>query len=97
MAFHTHTQDPIGMFVEAEVGNYFEYSVNDDFTNSPVVGWANDYPHKVWVGSEGVCGDQGYRYAHVKKTVAYIITDEDECGQPVVERWKLKKNTTYSV
>ena len=26
MAFQTYTKDPIGMFVEKEVGNHFEYS-----------------------------------------------------------------------
>ena len=30
MAHWTHTSNPIGVFDEKEVGNYFEYSVNDD-------------------------------------------------------------------
>jgi len=91
MAFYTYTKDPIGVFVEKDTGNYFEYSVNDD-----VVEGINKefYPHKVWVGGEGVCGMSGYRYANVKKTVCYIITDEDENGI-VLERWFLKKNTEY--
>ena len=38
MAYYTHTVNPIGVFIEKEVGNYFEYSINDDFTNSPVIG-----------------------------------------------------------
>jgi hypothetical protein len=54
-----------------------------------------DYPHKVWVGGEGVCGMRGYRYANVRKTVAVIVVDEDEKGLPVVEKWNLKKNTNY--
>jgi len=37
---------------------------------------------------------RGYRYANVKKTVAYIITDEDDDG-PVLERWYLKSNKEY--
>jgi len=91
MAFYTYTKDPIGVFVEKDTGNYFEYSVNDDV----VEGINNEfYPHKVWVGGEGVCGMSGYRYANVKKTVCYIITDEDENGI-VLERWFLKKNTEY--
>ena len=28
MAYWTHTKDPIGVFVEKEVGNYFEFSNN---------------------------------------------------------------------
>ena len=91
MAYYTHTQNPIGVFVEKDTGNYFEYSVNDDV----VEGINNEfYPHKVWVGGEGVCGMSGYRYANVKKTVCYIITDEDENGI-VLERWYLKSNKEY--
>jgi uncharacterized protein len=48
-----------------------------------------EYPHIVWVGS---IGDQGFRFAKVKKTVAYILTDED-----MVERWYLKKNDSYTL
>jgi len=91
MAYYTYTKDPIGVFVEKDTGNYFEYSENTcpDFT-----GERNHYPHIVWVGGEGVCGMRGYRYANVKKTVCYIITDEDDSG-PILERWFLKKNTAY--
>jgi len=92
MAYYTHTVNPIGVFIEKEVGNYFEYSVNDDFTNSPVTGWANDYPHKIWVGD--TIGSP-YRYGLVKKTVAYVCVDEDEFGLPVVEKWSLKKCQKY--
>jgi len=41
-----------------------------------------------------VCGMRGWRHGKVKKTVAYIITDEDENG-PVLERWFLKSNKEY--
>ena len=88
MAFWTHTVAPVGRFVEKEVGNYFEYSVNDDNFD-----FCKDFAHKVWVG--GLVNDQGYRYANVKKTVAYICVDEDEYGNPVVEKWNLKKNVAY--
>ena len=93
MAYYTYTKDPIGVFVEKDTGNYFEYSRNNEFTNQI---WIRDFPHKVWVGGEGVCGMTGYRYANVKKTVAYIVVDEDKVGLPVVEKWDLKKNTEYS-
>jgi len=88
MAFYTYTKDPIGCFVEKDTGNYFEYSVNDD-------GLMLHYPHKIWVGGEGVCGMSGYRYGKVMKTVALIVTDEDENGL-VEEKWYLKKNTEYA-
>lgn len=85
MAYYTHAVKPIGQFVEKEVGNYFEYSVNTD--NSFVD--PENFPHMIWV-----C--DGYRYARVLKTVAYICVDEDEYGMPVVEKWQLKKNTAYA-
>ena len=93
MAYYTYTTDAIGYFVERETGNHFEYSLNneqDDYSKFI----AKNYPHKVWVGGEGVAGMSGWRYANVKKTVCYIITDEDENGI-VLERWYLKKNMVY--
>ena len=93
MGYYTYADAPIGNFIEKEHGNNFEYSLNneqDDYSKSI----AENYPHKVWVGSHQIGGDQGWRYANVKKTVAYIIVDEDE-GGPVLERWFLKKNTEY--
>lgn len=86
MAYWTHTKDPIGAFVEKEVGNHFEFSLNDRDT------WC-DFPHKIWVGD--VVG-QGYRYGTVKKTVAYIAVDEDENGLPVVEKWSIKNYREYN-
>ena len=76
----------LGEFVEKEFGNYFHYSENpDSFVD------CEDFPHVVWVGGIG----QQYRYAIVKKTVAYVCVDEDEFGLPVLEKWDLKKNVQY--
>ena len=91
MAYWTHTKDPIGVFTECEVGNYFEYSHNDD----PHTGFNEDFPHKVWVG--GRVNDQGYRYANVKKTVVVICTDEDEYGLPVTQKWKIRNHRKYAI
>ena len=87
MAYFTHTKDPVGAFVEKEYGNVFEYSVNND-----PISFCEDFPHKIWVND--VIG-QGYRYGVVKKTVAYVCTDEDELGLPVLEKWQLKQNREY--
>lgn len=91
MAYYSYTSNPVGCFVEKDTKNYFEYSEN---TCAEFDGAREHYPHIVWVGGEGVCGSRGYRYANVKKTVAYIIVDEDENG-PILERWFLAKNTPY--
>tara|TARA_B110000503_G_scaffold5725_1_gene7905 strand:+ start:250 stop:528 length:279 start_codon:yes stop_codon:yes gene_type:complete len=89
MAYWTHTVAPVGRFVEKDAGNTFEYSINDDLSMPEYY----KFPHIVWVG--GLVNDQGYRYATVKKTVAYIVTDEDEYGNPVIEKWNIKQNVAY--
>ena len=62
MGFYTHTQDPIGVFVEKDCGNFFEWSLNDDpFFKE------EDFPHKIWVGD--TIGSP-YRYGIVKKMVS---------------------------
>lgn len=81
----------IGMFEEREVGNWFEFSRNDDDFD-----FAAPYPHKIWVTTPRDGIDSGYRYGTVKKTVAYIVTDEDDCGQPIIEKWFLKKHNIYA-
>ena len=57
MAYYTYTKDPIGVFVEKEHGNHFEYSHNEDHAN----GFNEDFKHTVWVGGEGICGCWGWR------------------------------------
>ena len=52
------------------------------------------YPHRVWV-SENPVNDSGWRYALVKKTVAYIVTDEADDGSPVVKKWFIKGRRIY--
>ena len=91
MAFYTHTKDPIGAFQEKDTGNWFEFSENTD----PLTSFNEDFPHKVWTGGEGVCGDQGYRYAHVMKTRVIVCVDEDEFGLPVKEKWYTKQHREY--
>ena len=91
MAYYTHTQDPIGVFVEKDTGNYFEFSINEDHMAADENG---GFTHKVWVGD--TIGSP-YRYAVVMKTVAYIAVDEDDEGLPVVEKWYLKSCKEYAV
>ena len=91
MAYYTYTKDPVGAFQEKDTGNWFEWSINNDVLNNI----NEDFPHKVWTGGAGVCGDQGYRYAHVMKTRVVVCVDEDEFGLPVVEKWYTKKHNVY--
>ena len=80
----------IGSFVEKDKGHLFEYS-----SNKGGFGALDGWPHRVWVTNPIENIDSGFRYANVKKTVAYIAVDEDEFGLPVIEKWYLKKRTDY--
>jgi hypothetical protein len=91
MAFAPSAVYPIregGAFIEKDHGNLFEYDLHGEDTFA-------GYPHRVWV-SENPVNDSGWRYALVKKTVAYIVTDEADDGQPVVEKWSIKGHRIYS-
>ena len=88
----------IGAFYEEEFSNRFEFSENriakEDVQRFLLEGanWTNRFPHKVWVMDEGDAmraHDQGFRYARVLKTRAWVVIDEDENG-PVLECWKFK-------
>ena len=91
MAFAPSAVYPIregGAFIEKDHGNFFEYDLHGE---SPLP----EYPHRVWV-SENPVNDSGWRYALVKKTVAYIVVDEDDSGQPVVQKWSINGHRIYS-
>jgi hypothetical protein len=89
MAYLTYTESPIGAFVEKSVGNTFEFSTNDEQGEAP------EWPHRVWVASGKIAHDSGWRYARVMKTVAYIVVDENDYGEAVVEKWDIKNYRTY--
>lgn len=77
----------LGCFFEADYGNLFEYAVRPEKTFAPA-DFAADCPHIIYM-------NESYRFAKVLKTVAWICVDEDENGQPVYEKWKLKKHHNY--
>lgn len=68
----------IGCFEERTYGKAFEYRT----TTNP---WAIDHKlyHEIFVLD-------GVRFGNVLKTVAYVCTDEDATGQPVIEKWFIK-------
>jgi len=78
---------------------YFQHSNGVDFAyeaNNPADSWLPvvNYPHRVWVSCNPI-NDSGWRYANVKKTVAYIVVDEDDHGQPVIEKWSIKNHRNF--
>ena len=66
-----------------ELGNYYTYRKTTD-----VWALAQGFEYEIDVRD-------GVRFATIKKTVAIVCIDEDECG-PVVEKWQLKRNTVYA-
>ena len=70
----------LGSFVEVTIEKYFHFSENTENH------WVSieDFPHVIHLS------DGSTRYALVKKTVAYVIVDEDPVGLPVVEKWFIK-------
>ena len=80
----------IGSFVEKSVGLTHEYSLIEE--KDKFHGWGDNwryYKHKLWT-------QDGYRYALIKKTVAYIVVDEDDAGLPVIEKWDIKQHYKYT-
>lgn len=83
----------IGYFTEKDYGRPFEYKKNPDMVLHPDLktGRNTVYPHLIFVGPEG---DQ-VRMALVKKTVAYIVVDEIDNDQSVIEKWNIKNHRSY--
>lgn len=73
----------LGQFVEKEYGRTFEFSAAK---STPFEG----YDVLVWTR------DDSYRYARVLKTVAYLVIDEGLDGEPVVEKWDIKRHQLYA-
>ena len=85
----------LGRFNEQDTGNMFEFSKNPELVLAPPAhgGRNREFPHLVWVTTPVPGIDCGYRKACVGKTVVHIITDEDEDGRVVVEKWHIKQNS----
>jgi len=92
MAFAPSDITVDGQFRERDHGHLFEFSVNDDLDMPRLY----QYPHKIWVTTPLENVDQGYRYGTVKKTVVHIVTDEDDYGHPIIERWQIKDLRTFN-
>jgi len=85
MAYYTHSTNVTGSFVNKETDVLFEYS------NQVTCEWAKNEmgaTHIIFVLD-------GVRFAKVLKTVVHILIDEDDSGQPVWEKWDIKKHKIY--
>ena len=68
-----------------EKGKIFEYRLSTD-----AWGLKHGLPHEIFV----LDGKQT-RACLIKGTVAYISTDEDAEGKPVLQKWKIKQHVKY--
>jgi len=86
----------IGSFNLKDSGELFEYSEakEEDWVAYADYGLKDQYVHRVWVTRPWHM-DRGFRMAKVLKTVAYILLDEDRDGNPVIEKWEIKKHNVY--
>lgn len=94
MAFAPHTNDQVtahngltlilGCFRERDHGNFFEYAIRPE----DGLDFAADCPHIVFTAD-------GYRYAKVLKTVAWIAVGERPDGSASYERWEIKDHRNY--
>tara|TARA_R110000796_G_scaffold247918_1_gene374045 strand:- start:309 stop:683 length:375 start_codon:yes stop_codon:yes gene_type:complete len=82
----------VGHFFERTTDNIFQVSHNDLDDSFSERMKSLGYDMRVWVSSNPV-NDSGWRYAKVLKTVAHIVTDENEYGDPVVEKWEIKRGS----
>ena len=94
MAYYTHTKDPVGAFQEKDTGNWFEWSINNDVLNNI----NEDFPHKVWTGGAGVCGDQGYRLSliHISEPTRLRRNSYAVFCLKKKKNKKIKKDKKYS-
>ena len=81
----------LGCFDNSEFGTFFEYAertvTSSDWKFKPY--WAPEYKHLIFM-SNGTT-----RLATIKKTVAYIVIDEAPNGEPISEKWSIKRHRKY--
>ena len=81
MAYFRDATNPVGQFQEKEFKQHFEYTTAEPDSWGDTFG----FPYSVAVGPLGET-----RFAKVLKTVAYVVVDEDQNGDPVIEKWQIK-------
>lgn len=88
MALFPYTTKLVGQFRSVSSDRMFEYR----HTTDP---WAISQGLMYEVCVTDKPNQQAWRYATVKKTVAYIAVDEASDGKPVLEKWSIKCHTIF--
>jgi hypothetical protein len=80
----------MGSFTEKEFGKHFEFRLSDGTALlQGTYGLDHGFQHEI-----AMC-DGSVRFANVKKTVAYVVVDEDDFSNPVVEKWQIKDHIIW--
>lgn len=77
----------VGFFIN-EFNNSYEYYKTEDAWDV-----AHGFEYRIYVGSSLI----GLETRPVKllKTIVYVGVDEDGHGNPIIEKWKIKKHFVY--
>lgn len=79
-----YTKTNLGEFQEKDCGKWFTYRLTTD----------------PWALSHGLTHEldvlDGIRFATIRKTVATVCTDEAASGEPVCDKWQIKKHYSFT-
>ena len=75
-----------GSFRHADTKVHFDFSAATEAEQA----FGPEFDMKVWVR------DEEFRFAKVMKTVAHVVVDEDEHGNPVVEKWQTRGHVRFT-
>jgi len=102
MSYAQHTIIDGGCFVEKDFGMIFEYSSNvsehgwdDKFSDAEENALAHSCTHVIYVRDCMKKNGVSTRLAIVKKTVAYVLTAENDEPAKLV-KWNIKNNKKYN-
>ena len=72
------------MFKEQEVGNWHP------FENAEGCPFGSEFGQKILLNRKNRDDNWDFRWANVKKTVAYVVVDEAADGSPITEKWRIR-------
>lgn len=93
----TNKVDAIGCFVEKDHGKFFEYTYNPNPVRLQKRPGSKrvtlrDFDVLIYVGPHG----EETRMAKIFGSTAYVIVDETDDGDWVVEKWSIKRHRRYA-
>ena len=72
------------VFKNKETGVFFEF---DNLTDREIAKDWYSFTHKIFMENA-----DDFRYGIVLKTVAHVCVDEDEYGNPIIQKWPIRRS-----